>query len=318
MKTIEKNVEKSAKNDAVEQTISEQRGEIFEGIYGVSRMVDILKLFKKDYNACKSKSVPRVQALYRDYSYAIFFLYSPSSIRNNLVKFKNIIRECGGKYQAIALECFDIANIYAPIKKKDVERKVKLKEAVLACESYSTNSNSKENAKIVEKKISDLKTLLDAKDYIVRGNQHENQVRAYYILAILGLATGRRFTELLKTLKISKRNHVVYFEGLLKNNLEKIEGHIISLEYKDVQRYLRELRRFAETDGLTEARINHKYAKVFNGALKRIGFINVKTLRHNYSVAGSHLFKRPGESVEDTITRILGHRETFTSALNYT
>jgi len=57
---------------------------------------------------------------------------------------------------------------------------------------------------------------------------------------------------------------------------------------------------------------------VFNNALKRLGFQNVKATRHNYSVAGSQLFKREGESIEDTITRILGHRENFTSALNYT
>jgi len=47
-----------------------------------------------------------------------------------------------------------------------------------------------------------------------------------------------------------------------------------------------------------------------------MGFVNVKALRHNYSIAGSQLF-RTDETIEDTITRILGHREVFPASLNY-
>ena len=52
--------------------------------------------------------------------------------------------------------------------------------------------------------------------------------------------------------------------------------------------------------------------------MKRLGVSNVKATRHNYSVAGSQLFKKENESLEETITRILGHKEIFSSALNYT
>ncbi|MCK4442208.1 MAG: hypothetical protein KAU90_09370, partial [Sulfurovaceae bacterium] len=87
--------------------------------------------------------------------------------------------------------------------------------------------------------------------------------------------------------------------------------------YKEVQGYLRELRKFVDTD-LTENQINSKYSRVFNNATKRLlGYKNVKDLRHNYAIAGSQLFKRENETIEDTITRILGHKEAFTSALNY-
>jgi len=56
-------------------------------------------------------------------------------------------------------------------------------------------------------------------------------------------------------------------------------------------------------------------AELINAVLQ--GYKDVKELRHYYAVAGSQLFKRKNETVEDTITRILGHRESFTSALNY-
>jgi len=294
--------------------IAKERAKIFEDIYGVSKMSDILELFRKAYNAVKNKNLDGVQKLYRDYSYAIFFMYSPSSIRNNLVRFKNIINEEGGKYKANAIESFTIDSIYTPLKKKDKEVKIKLKEEVRAGESDSQNIDPT----IIVEKIKELRQIITSKSYHIAKNQNEPQVRAYHLLAILGLATGRRATELLKTLKLSKRGEKYYFEGLLKGNDKKIEGNIIELSYKEVQGYLRELRKFADTKELSESQVNSKYSRVFNNAIKRLlGYKNVKDLRHNYAIAGSQLFKRENETIEDTITRILGHREVFTSALNY-
>ena len=293
---------------------AKDRAEIFQGIYGVSKMIDILDLFQNDYKAVKNKSLEGVQKLYRDYSYAIFFMYSPSSIRNNLVKFKNIINKEGGKYKANAIESFTVDSIYAPLKKRDVEVKKALKEEVRAGESDSQNVDPT----VVVEQIQELRQTITSKSYNVAGNQKEEQVRAYHIFAILGLATGRRATELLKTLTLSRRGDKYYFDGLLKGNNKRIEGNIIELSYKEVQGYLRELRKFADTKELSENQVNSKYSRVLNNAIKRLlGYKNVKDLRHNYAIAGSQLFKRENETIEDTITRILGHREAFTSAFNY-
>jgi len=304
--------------------IATMRRDVFKTVYGVSRLVDVLKQFKKRYSKAKNKSIEDVQMLYRDYSYAIFFMYSPSAIRNNLVKFKKIIEEEGGKYKANALEAFTIDNVYAPIKERDKEVKKEYKKNVRAGKSESQNIDPQ----IVKDQIADLKRILKEKDYTVARNQDERQVRAYYILALLGLATGRRFTEIIKTLKMTKRGRKVLFSGLLKGNDEAIEGHIIPpLSYKEAKSYLNELRKLLNDvakskkqkpiEELTENEVNARYSRVFNTAIKKMGFTNVKALRHNYSIAGSQLFKREDETIEDTITRILGHRETFTSALNY-
>jgi hypothetical protein len=294
--------------------VAKQRAEIFKTIYGVKRGLfsEVLDLFEEDYKKYRNRGINKILELYKDYSYAIFFMYSPSSIRNNLVKFKNIIKKHGGKYQANALEAFTIDNIYTPLKKRDEEVKKELKEKV------KSGNSTDIDPQIVIDKINEIKETLENRTYHVAKNQKEEQVRAYYIVALLGLATGRRFTELLKTLDIKKRGTKITFSGLLKGNDKLIEGHIIGLTYKEVQKYLKELRAWAKTEGMTEDEVNKKYARVFNNAMKRLGFENVKALRHNYSVAGSQLFKRDNESIEDTITRILGHKEVFTSALNYT
>ena len=304
--------------------IQQERKEVFEEIYGVNLMGSfnkrtkkatpnsVLSRFEEDYNRYKNKGINKLLELYRDYSYAIFFMYSPSSIRNNLVAFRNVIKENGGKYQANALEAFTVESVYAPINKENTEKKTELKEAV------QKGENTKIDPQTIIDRIQDLKTELDTKSYSISSNQKEEQVRAYRILAMLGLATGRRFTELMKTLEIKKRGTKLTFSGLLKGNDKTIEGNIISLSYSEVKKYLKELRAFAMTEKMSESEVNAKYAKVFNNAFKRIGHTNVKATRHNYSVAGSQLFKKDGESIEDTITRILGHRENFTSALNYT
>jgi uncharacterized protein YhbP (UPF0306 family) len=62
------------KRETKHSEIARDRAEIFTNIYGVSKMIDILDLFKTDYNASKNKSLEGVQKLYRDYSYAIFFM----------------------------------------------------------------------------------------------------------------------------------------------------------------------------------------------------------------------------------------------------
>ena len=306
------------------KTSSEERQDIFLLMYGVKTMGSfnkrtqtatpnsVLAKFEADYNRHKNKGINKILELYREYSYAIFFLYSPSSIRNNLVAFRNVIKNNGGKYQANALEAFTVDNVYAPISKESVEHKREQKEKIQKGENETIDPST------VEKKIQAFKYELDTKGYSVGRNQKEEQVRAYRIVAMLGMATGRRFTELLKTLGVSKRGKKVTFKGLLKGNDKEIEGNIISLSYKEVKAFLEELRAFAQTEELSEQEVNAKYAKVFNNAMKRLGVTNVKATRQNYSVAGSQLFHREGETIEDTITRILGHRENLTSSLNYT
>ena len=308
----------------IELREDQKRENVLFSIYGVkllgrydrkSKKVSknsVLELFMNDYNRYKNKGKNSILELYKKYSYAIFYMYVPSSIANNVVYFKNIIKDNGGKYQADALNAFDIEGVYAPIRDKSERTKKELKEKV------KDGSNIKIDPTEVINEIRELKRKLKEKDYTVRNNQSEEQVRAYHILAMLGMATGRRFTELLKTFEIEKRGRKLTFSGLLKGNVKTIEGNIIELSYKEVKGYLSELREFANTENMTEAEVNSKYAKVFNNGLKRLGFINVKSTRQKYSIAGYELFKKENEGIEDTITRILGHKERLLASLHYT
>jgi len=322
--------------------IQAQRKEVFKEIYGVSIFSDVLDLFEEDYNRHKNKGLSKVQELYKTYSYAIFFMYSPSSIRNNLVKFKNIIKKCGGKYQSNALEMFTIDAVYTPIKRKDEARKERITTKVLSSDSKKETITKE----ILISQISTIKEELDTKSYTVASNQKEEQVRAYRILFMLALATGRRFTELMKTIEISKRGTKLTFKGLLKGNNEAIEGHIIGLSYKDVKTYLKELRAYAQTENMTESQINTKYSKVFNNSLKRFGENglisnellayfksvqrehkgvlvdgepNIKGCRDIYAKVGSVIFfdAQTDRDRTQTASRILGHHYVIQSSEGY-
>lgn len=288
----------------------EKRKEIFQTIYGVEKFTQILTLFEEEYNSAKDIGITEILQLYKKYSYAIFFMYSPSSIRTNLVKFKNIIKKNGGIYKVNALDIFTIDEVYSPIRADDLARKEELKKELDALDPTTINPQ------IIIDKIKELKSILDNNEFEIKQRQTKEIVRAYYIVTILGLATGRRFAELLKTLKIEKVKNKIYFRGLVKGN-EDIEANIIYLSYEDTIKYLKELREIIDTKNMTTSELNLKYSKKFNLAIKRIGFENIKVTRQNYSIAGSQLFKRENENIQETITRILGHKEVFISALNY-
>lgn len=298
---------KTTKHDEFAQ----ERKDAFNAIYGVEKISEVLELFENEYKSVKNKGLSDILKLYKKYSYAIFFRYSASAIRNNLTKFKNIIKNNDGKYQANALEAFTIDEVFMPLRVKDIEVKKEIKQDI------QDGTNDKVNPDEHIAKINELKTILEKRTYSVARNQDKEQVRAYYLYAILGLSTGRRFSELMKTFNMNKKGKKLTFEGLLKGH-GTIEGNIIELTYQEANGYLKELRAYAQSENMTEDEVNKKYSRVFNNAMDRLfGFKNAHDLRHHYSLAGNQLFRKEGESELDTTIRILGHKESLSGALNY-
>ena len=293
-------------------TDNEERVLIFKELYdGASRPKDILKQFEAEYNSCKNRNLGKLEKLFQRYSVAIFYKYALNSISNNLNDYRKVIAKNGGKYESNAIELFTIKGI--GIFRDETSRETKK----VIRKNIQLGENKVIDPEEVINRIKSLDDELREKSYGIARNQTEEQVRAYRIVTMLGLATGRRFTELMKTLKIAKHNKKTTFSGMLKGNDDTIEGHIIALEYLEVKKYLKELREFAKTEDMTESEVNNKYARVFNNALKRLGFENIKYTRFLYSQAGGQLFQKEGETPEQTITRILGHKEVFEAALNY-
>ncbi len=299
------------------------RKETFLTVYGVENIKEVSELFRADYNKLKNKKngFDEVSSLFQKYVLSITFLYSIPSIKNNLGIFRKIINEEGGIWKETtksSLYIFDVYRAVTAITDKTIVKKEETK---------------KDMAFNVHDEIIKVKNMLDNKTYDVARNQNEQQVRSYYVSYLLGLSTGRRFTEILKTVAIKKKGKNYIFDGILKkdkNQKNEIEANILYLSIDETKSYLKELRTFINAKlkttkkttlkQLSEGEINATFSKVYNNAIKRITgdkIPNFHELRHYYTIEGTEVFKKDDESEKDTRYRILGHHIKEDSTRTY-
>lgn len=303
----------------------ELRADLFKSVYGVESTTEILEVFRADYReiknieGTKSESLQKAINIFQRYLLAISYLYKVTSINNNLQAFKKVIKEEGGELEEYVSRAFhlgggkgDTIPSIHKLLSANTTKKVEEREANKSISTFEVVGETKR-----------VKALLDARTYSVASNQNEAQVRSYYLAYILGLSTGRRFTELLKTVTIHSLKSGLFFRGILKKDLtgsKQIEANIIYLSEAEVKGYLKELRTHLNTKlkatkkksltAISLKEINPIFSKVYNNAVKRISndqVPNFHELRHHYTIEGTELFKRDGESERETRYRILGH-----------
>jgi len=302
------------------------RKETFKTVYGVETIKEVSELFRKDYIKIKNEkdSLDEVFKLFQRYVLSITFLYSITSIKNNLGIFRNIINEEGGIHKETTKSSFYIFNVWGVADKKT-------KSKITEKETYR-----KEMTFDVKSEIQRVKTMLEDKTYENQkksNNQTVEQIRSYYLAYILGLSTGRRFTEILKTVSIRKRGNSYIFNGILKkdkNQKSEIEANLLYLNIDEVKSYLKELRDYINSklitskkmtlEVATESDINTIFSKVYNNSVKRITsnkVPNFHELRHYYAIEGVEVFRIDFESDKDVRYRILGHHIKADSTRTY-
>ena len=312
-----------------------QRAEILKATYGTDTLSGILEIFRDDYNSIKniegtkSESLQRSINLFQRYLIPITYFYSLSSIKNNLKQFRAIIKKEGGELEEIAQKVFHVGggkdtaipSIHKMVSAK-TEEKISEREQNQSEIEFST-----------EGEIKRIKTLLLTGSYGVKKNQNAEQVRSYYLAYILGLSGGRRFTEIFKTSDIRKNKSSYVYTGILKkdsNTKTKIEVNLIGLTIEEYRTYQRELRKhidkklqLTKKKGLEDTsigEINSTFSKVYNNAIKRLSkevIPNFHELRHHYTITGTELFKKEGESERETRYRILGHEQKEDTTRTY-
>ena len=265
----------------------------FQALYGVSTQKEILELFRKDcikHKEIKNDDEGReisATALFSRYVLAITFLYKLSSIKTNLKLYKKIIQEL--RLGDVVQKRFYFEGLFTTVSKIT---KAKTEEKKTEGKGLPFN---------VEEEIGRVKNILETNSFDVSKNQSEAQVRSYYISYILGLSTGRRFTEILKTISIKSREEGYFFQGLLKKKdslkNRQLEAQIIVLTPKEVNQYLKELREYLDDkllkdkntslEELEEKEINTIFSRVYNNAIVRISdskVPNFHELRHIYTL----------------------------------
>ena len=299
------------------------RRETFKTVYGVETIKEVSEQFRTDYNKLKNKKngFDDVSSLFQKYVLSITFLYSTTSIKNNLGIFRKVINEEGGIWKETVKSSFYIFDVYRAVTANTEQGIIKKEE------------NQKSLEFNVKSEILKIKLMLENETYEVGRNQTIEQVRSYYISYLLGLSTGRRFTEILKTVTIVKNGKCYLFKGILKkdkNQKSEIEANLLYLSIDEAKAYLKELRTFINAKlkatkkkslkDATEGEINATFSKVFNNAIKRVTgdkIQNFHELRHYYTIEGTAVFKKGSESDKDTRYRILGHHIKDDSTRTY-
>jgi len=291
--------------------IENQRNLAFNALYGVATQTEILKKFKgelQDFRAKRDNGTfslieeqETASGIFSKYTLAITFLYSLASIKNNLKAYKKVITEM--KVGKVLQDKFYFAGLYKTVskttEKKKNERETDFKKMPLS----------------VVKEIKRVRKILEKNSFKVLKNQTIEQVRSYYLAYILGLSTGRRFTEIFKTIKIHKKNNEFVFIGLLKKKDElksqQLKAHILELHPIEARKYLRELRVYLNDklkeknktlDELTESQINSTFSKVYNNAVARISnnkAPNFHELRHFYIITYQDIYLAQNPHLKD-------------------
>jgi len=304
--------------------MSEQRRRTtFKTVYGVESIKEVSELFRKEYIKVKNKknAFDEVSNLFQKYVLSITFMYSIPSIKNNLGIFRKIINEEGGIWKDTARASFYIFDVYQAVSVKTDENMTK------------KETENKEMVFEVKEEIERIKSLLTYRTYPIARNQKEEQVRSYYLAYILGLSTGRRFTEIFKTSSIRKKGKGYIFNGILKKDIadkSEVEANILYLTIDEVKSYTKELREHLNTKlkttkkktlkAVSESDVNAIFSKVYNNAIKRISdnvIPNFHELRHYYTIEGTDVFRVENESDKDVRYRILGHHIKTDSTRTY-
>lgn len=260
---------------------TKQREELFNHLYGGHTWTKVKKEFERDFKSCRNQDA--VFDLYNKYIPYIWFNRALTTSLRTYTDLRNIIRESNTRNTEHALNhVFSIGDkdrskgVFAYKEKKTTENVLKRVEGK-EIELSVTN---------VKKVVETLKDYVDNFDKKVKegeikvfSSKNTDREKAYYVSFLLGLATGRRQVEILKTLKVGSRKGKATFEGLTKPSAEDKEkekngvrvvkeGELLFLSVKDVQKYLRLLRKLIDTEDMTTTQINKKYNAVFNKAFR--------------------------------------------------
>jgi len=318
------------------------RAYFFNKLYGVETLEEVTRQFKSEYSIIKNnkKALDKIEELYKKYHFSAFYLYSATTIKSNFTAYRNVIKEEGGIWKDTMLNFFYVPNLYGAIADKTGE---KIEKKTQTSSELNFKETIKKITSLLGLKEKDFRNKIDAKS-----NQSTEQLRAYYIVILMGLTGGRRLSEKLAKSKIIEKDGEFYHDGILKKKGDKnlVKVNLLDLPIEDYIKYQKELKKYTlkrikEKTGktlktVTEKDLNLIFDKVFNNAVKRISptltgvlIPNVHELRHLYTIEHQERFIEANPYLMDMGTEkrekalksfryeILGHQEKKDTSKTY-
>lgn len=296
--------------------------EILKDLYGVAdaekialQLVEDLRKKDADLDALVSKYMP-----------AIWLVESPSSVPVRYSIFRSTIKNSTAKKRNAMLKKLYInPKLTAYFKQKREEEAVKNKENKKEFDLEAFFSVIDE----MSKKIREIDLRKKHHIYFEGSESHTNRSReretAYYVAAYLAMVTGRRFTEIVKTMSIDKIGKNVIISGVLKKKSdeeETLENCVLLDDFATVHKALKILRLNFDTTKYTKAVVSKKFGHVFRKYLQqnilktdKYGFHD---LRKMYAQAAWEKYgKKSGVDQKTYIAKVLGHAKQVDATDHY-
>jgi len=310
--TVEKVIKESLPQ---EEKSHEETIKIF---YGVSTLQDVREQFKNELINCKEKrDTIRVVAKYIPYCW--MGARKINTVKRYYTDMRNVIKDVADEWQDLALELFSIpADVYERLNEADrkkVLEKIDTKETFDVTQIKNIIKQLKQHIKKVQS-LGDKATEEDFKNngIPIAKQQKVSQARSYLYATYLALVTGRRNTEILKTLELVQKKDGWYYKGLIKKGTDGIEIKAVSLDndFNFLKSLIEQIRKDIDTKNLSHQQVNSKYNHIFNRSFKRITGTNFTfhDAREIYAeIAYLEFGKNKGTEREeiDFKSEILGH-----------
>jgi len=271
---VSSTVEQAIKDNLPQEEKSHE--ETIKIFYGVSSLKEVRAQFKDELINCKEKrDTIRVVAKYIPYCW--MGARKINTVKRYYTDMRNVIKDVADQWQDLALELFSIpAEVYDRLNeadKKKVLEKIDTKETFDVTQIKNVISQLKHNIETVQS----LGAKATEEDYKNNGvpiakQQKVSQARSYLYATYIALVTGRRNTEILKTLELVKKKNVWYYKGLSKKGSEGVEIEAVSLDddFNFLKGLIAQIRKDVDTKELSHQQVNSKYNHIFNRSFKRI------------------------------------------------
>ena len=306
--------------------------DIVKIFYGVTTLKEVRGLFKEDLLKCEDKRDIAITVT-KYIPYCWMGARSIKTVARYYADMRNVIKDVNDEYQDYALELFSVPqDVYERIKKADTKKvldKISTDKETFDIEEIENTISGLKQTVLKALKFGADVTLEEwkANGLPISKQQTVDRARAYLFATYIAFVTGRRITEILKSLELIKKEDGWYYKGIAKKGSDnfKIKAYSLDDDYELLSKLLKQLREDIDTSNMTNQEVNSKFNHIFNRALK-----NITGLKYTYhdlrEIFAEMSYLKYGKKngsdreKEDFISDILGHeinKDRLVSANHY-
>jgi integrase len=284
------------KNITIKKNIKKEYDAI-KILYGASDWETISNNFVNELNNAKNKE----EEILTVAKYIPFCFADGKNIntaKRYFTDFKNLIDKTQAKAKDFLKKMLTFEKkVYVQINEIADEN---VKQKVEAQELYSKN--------LIDEELKKINEMIETENFELGRNQTKELVKAYLEAIYLALVSGRRQAEILKTMKIEKKEDGYYYTGLTKGSKDVKAKFYFDNNVDKLNNMLADIRKTLKTHKLNNKQINDRYSKSLNSAIKK--YTNLDVSFHDLrEIWADILYKLDAvdESEEEYKSKILGH-----------